>query len=118
MAGGAWARACAPAMVGGMSDPVLEKALDSARMTLLDAGNPSFVPVGVDGEACFLGPIVYSARGPAFAAAGSFGDGALIVGREAEGQQSCFSVWDAATGQRVLRRDEVTEKPIGGNELI
>jgi hypothetical protein len=101
-----------------MSETIHERALDAARSTLLDAGNPSFVLVVADGDRCALGPIVYSARGPAFAAAASAGSGTLIVGREAEGPRSMFSVWDASSSQRVLRRDEIAEKPIGGNELI
>ena len=101
-----------------MAEPIHERALDAARSTLLDAGNPSFVVVVTEGERCALGPIVYSARGPAFAAAATVGAGTLVVGREAEGSRSSFSVWDASSSQRVLRRDEIAEKPIGGNELI
>jgi hypothetical protein len=93
------------------------RTINSARLELESAGNPSYVVVTLDatGDAQ-LSPMVFSTVGPAadhgvrLARETDPGEQVVIVSRSAGGQRAMFTVVEPKTLKRMHQRLEVIEQ--------
>lgn len=106
-------------------DTLPERALNHARQSLIEAGNPAWTTlVELPGGSFASGPLIVARVDQAKTQAQALAEAApgrpvLHVGLERADRLLRFTVLDA-DGKRLLRRDETQERPIGDrlNETI
>lgn len=99
------------------ADPtaLAERALEGARLSLLDAGSPAYTAVVVLPDRCELGPMVLASKAgvvdQARRLAADFADAeaTVVVALHREGDRLKFVITDARSDDRLLIRHEVLE---------
>jgi hypothetical protein len=104
-------------MMHGQQQIDFVRTINSARLELESAGNPSYVVVTLDAEGQgHLSPMVFSTVGPAadhgvrISRDVAPGEQVVIVSRSAGGQRAAFTVVEPKTLKRMHQRIEVIEQ--------
>lgn len=104
-------------MQSSAADIDYPRVINSTRLELESAGNPSYVVVIVDaGGAIHLAPVVFSTIGPAadhaqrLAASQGDSERVVVVSRSAGGRRAMFTVLDPKTLRKLHQRPEVIEQ--------